>query len=289
MIRYNVCRLKAPKTMPPIEDIDRLVRFEYFWGILNHKHFQSTYGWKKHQAISMWYVHSGGSEIETRDGKRYIIRPGEIKLIPSGVAFRESITDHPCACSSGALFRFRLFDSITFSERLRLPMHVKGDDARRLKPLLVDLIKDMPTAQTLDLSAMARVKQHAMQILSILIELSPDDPSILMRSSGYSTLAPAIDYMHTHLSEKMTRAQLAHATHLSESALYKKFRDHLDCSPMEYLTRLRVEKARQLLLQTTMTLAEIAVHTGFSSPYHLSSIFKKTTGQSPSSYRNAKR
>jgi len=275
--------------MPLIEDIDRLIRFEYLWGIIKHCHYQEVYGWKEHQAISMWYVHSGGSEIETRDGKKYIIRPGEIKLIGSGTAFRESIIDHPEACSSGALFRFRLFDSITLSERLRLPICVKGDHAERLKPLLIDLIKDMPSAQTLDLPAMVRVKQHAMQILSILIELSPDDTYMLMRSSGYSILAPAIDYMHTHLSEKITRSELAHVAHLSESALYKKFRDHLDCSPMEYLIRLRVQKSRRLLAQTTMTLAEIAGHTGFSSPYHLSSVFKKMTGQSPSKYRNVKR
>ncbi|MFP4382237.1 MAG: helix-turn-helix domain-containing protein, partial [Candidatus Sumerlaeia bacterium] len=58
-------------------------------------------------------------------------------------------------------------------------------------------------------------------------------------------------------------------------------------SPMDYLLRLRIDKARQLLMQTSMNLAEIAEHTGFSSPYHLSNVFKKVRGQSPSEYRRS--
>jgi two-component system response regulator YesN len=54
---------------------------------------------------------------------------------------------------------------------------------------------------------------------------------------------------------------------------------------IEYLTRVRIEKAKQLLSDTSMKSANIAYETGFSDPHYFSYIFKKNTGFSPREYR----
>ncbi|GAB3942232.1 hypothetical protein GCM10028805_06530 [Spirosoma harenae] len=61
-----------------------------------------------------------------------------------------------------------------------------------------------------------------------------------------------------------------------------------DLSFGEYIRKLRIEKALQLLETTTYTLTEIAYLTGFSDQSHFTRIFKKTVGQNPSNYRKNK-
>jgi two-component system response regulator YesN len=54
---------------------------------------------------------------------------------------------------------------------------------------------------------------------------------------------------------------------------------------IDYLTRVRIEKAKQLLQDTAMKVADIAFETGFSDPHYFSSIFRKNTGFSPREFR----
>jgi len=58
---------------------------------------------------------------------------------------------------------------------------------------------------------------------------------------------------------------------------------------IEYLTRVRIDKAKQLLWDTSMRSADIAHETGFNDPHYFSNIFKKNTGLSPREYRMSKK
>ncbi|WP_324671460.1 chromate resistance protein ChrB domain-containing protein [Hymenobacter sp. GOD-10R] len=92
------------------------------------------------------------------------------------------------------------------------------------------------------------------------------------------------DHLDTNLSLRLT--EVADTLQVNPSYLSREFARYFDdLSFGEYIRKLRIEKALQLLDTTTYSLAEIAYLTGFSDQSHFTRIFKQHTGQSPASYR----
>lgn len=93
-----------------------------------------------------------------------------------------------------------------------------------------------------------------------------------------------------YIRENYTRPDLSLqdiTAHLSMSTSYFSalFKNHTGTTFIEYLTRLRMEKARELLAATDRKNYEVAAAVGYDDPGYFRSIFKKTTGHSPSEYR----
>ena len=59
-------------------------------------------------------------------------------------------------------------------------------------------------------------------------------------------------------------------------------------SPSQYHLNVRLNRAKELLTSTALSINEIASHTGFESVFYFSKLFKKKNGASPRSYRNGK-
>lgn len=92
------------------------------------------------------------------------------------------------------------------------------------------------------------------------------------------------DHLDTNLSLRLTAA--ADALQVNPTYLSREFARYFDnLSFGEYVRKLRIEKALELLDTTGYSLAEIAYLTGFSDQSHFTRIFKQHTGQNPSAYR----
>ena len=72
---------------------------------------------------------------------------------------------------------------------------------------------------------------------------------------------------------------------LSPSRLRHLFRSQTGCSPRNFLEEQRMRRARELLLLSRQTIAEIAYATGFDNPFYFTLRFKKHTGESPRDFR----
>ncbi len=95
----------------------------------------------------------------------------------------------------------------------------------------------------------------------------------------------AMRYIHEHYTEAITLDMLASMLDCSASHLSRQFKQRADCSPIEYMIRLRIDKARHLLLRTDESLQGIASAIGYSDVYYFSRIFKKHAGLSPLKFR----
>lgn len=95
----------------------------------------------------------------------------------------------------------------------------------------------------------------------------------------------AIRYMRDHLDQKIEMEEIANHVYLSHSGLIWKFKQELGTTPSRYLTFLRIQKAKQLLLNYSYSIAEISEMCGYQNPYYFTNAFRKYTGRSPSSFR----
>lgn len=99
------------------------------------------------------------------------------------------------------------------------------------------------------------------------------------------TMSRALEYIGYNLVSDLSLADIARAANLSERHLYRLFRETVGLSPHQYVIRERVERAKGLLRETDLTIAEVAVSSGFSHHQHLNRHFKGLTGASPERFR----
>lgn len=95
----------------------------------------------------------------------------------------------------------------------------------------------------------------------------------------------SIDYILQHYAEPITVPAIARTISMSPSRFAHLFRKQVGMAPICFLEHRRMEKARQLLLSTRLSVKEIAGQVGFVNQFHFSARFRKLTGQSPRNYR----
>lgn len=92
------------------------------------------------------------------------------------------------------------------------------------------------------------------------------------------------DAIHAHLSENLSLEKLARLVDLSPFHFSRMFKLSIGDSPANYITRIRIERVKSLL-DSSMSIAEISLQTGFSHQSHMTRNFKKLTGMTPAVYR----
>jgi len=91
--------------------------------------------------------------------------------------------------------------------------------------------------------------------------------------------------IHEHYAESITLESLSESLNYSVPHLSSNFKIRTGLSPIDYLIKVRIDKAAALLLETDATLKEIAVGVGYQDPSYLSRMFKKHKGIPPIRYR----
>ncbi|NOU99111.1 AraC family transcriptional regulator [Paenibacillus planticolens] len=227
---------------------------------------------------------AGGKGILRTKSQTYDLMEGSVILLPAH-SDASLIANHALP-----LHAFKLL--ISTQEQLR-PLHPdamlrKSEVASASKmlflpyePAIVSNVEEL-YIHRLPVSEVRHV-QNQMKFHQVILQLLEHQEAKLA-ASEQPTMERSIMYLENHYSEKITSEQLAAIAGVSRSHYSILFKQHTGFSPNEYLSRLRVHRAKELLMTSSSTLREIALKVGYKDEFYLSRRFKQQTGASPSGY-----
>jgi AraC-like DNA-binding protein len=105
------------------------------------------------------------------------------------------------------------------------------------------------------------------------------------RNTSTGGLAAAVQYIQDNLDRHISIDELVEEACMSKSSFYRHFSDEFDMSPLEYITRERVVRARELLADPDNTVTSVSHALGFSSTSHFIDMFKEHEGVTPKQYQ----
>ena len=97
-----------------------------------------------------------------------------------------------------------------------------------------------------------------------------------------------MEHIQNNFHDKISTDELAKIAHMSRSTYLRHFKKLCKCTPQQYLTEIRIEKAMEMLKTTNRSITEISQDCGFFDSAHFSHIFMKAKGISPSAVRKSK-
>ena len=118
----------------------------------------------------------------------------------------------------------------------------------------------------------------SMKSNQIAVQAANAEPPVISRAKSF---------INQHLGEDISLGAVASAVHTSVFYFCKLFRKATGVNFTEYVSRVRTEKAKELLLNRNLRVSEIAFEVGFQSLTHFNRVFKKIVGQSPTEYRES--
>lgn len=245
-------------------------------------------------------VQSGHAE-HILDGERYPISKGDVFVISGKTehGYENPVNFHICNImfrmnflnlsnmdiSSSAGFQALFFlephqtRSIGFQSCLRL---LSKDFAEI--DLFIHKIYDEYTERRIGWKTI--VKAEFLQLVVMLSRLCESES--FENSTGLVKLAPAIAHIEKHYQEPLSVAELAEMSHYSERQFIRLFKAAFDCVPLQYITRLRMHNAQELLINTQLPVTEIAYRCGYSDSNYFSKLFQREVGFSPRDFRKCR-
>ena len=98
-------------------------------------------------------------------------------------------------------------------------------------------------------------------------------------------IRPAINYIDANYDKPIALAEIAKASHLSVSRLAHIFKEQMGITIIDYLTSVRIERAKQLLLATEQNCTEICFQIGYNNQSYFTRTFKELVGMTPRQFR----
>ena len=215
------------------------------------------------------YLEINNEKYKLNPGDAYIIHPGDFCAYYSDD--KEPYKKYWVNFVAGFFFT-ELFKEYNINDRVIRNMDLSGffDELFKLEELYISNDELYIPASKLIFNVLMEIALHQ--------ENDVTSPNI--------ELAHKIRvFLYKSISTRITIDDIAKKFYRSKNDINRQFKNKYNMTPHNYLLNLRIDKAKNLLVNSKQTLAEIANFLCFSSEFHFSNSFKKNVGISPSEFR----
>ncbi|WP_054024574.1 helix-turn-helix domain-containing protein [Bacillus sp. FJAT-28004] len=243
-------------------------------------HFQKTEDTYDHWAL--FIVEEGGFEYRMGNSRSERAVKGEMVLCPPNMTF------------------YRKTDGLSFhliGFQWRNAVSASGEDNTELPPIgKLILLNNKRMSSTLSLFREARYvkdslvleyKKHLLRDLMYVYQIECLNRKINLLYSENQVMQRAVRMLQQQAEAGVSLKVIAMELGISQVQLTRLFKHEFHTTPSAYAANLRMDKIKLMLVNSSLTLAQIAEQCGFTDEHHLSKSFKKTYGMNPSSYRKA--
>ncbi|MGB3933160.1 MAG: helix-turn-helix domain-containing protein [bacterium] len=171
------------------------------------------------------------------------------------------------------ILRLRSWELVTGMVRAALKGGAEAGDVAKMQGTLLERLAAVSGLQEIYHLLQAALKQSLQ-----LVEARQE-------KAHRETIAQAKRYMAQHFAKQLTLEEVARQVHLSPYYFSRLFKEREGLTFIEYLTNLRLEEAKRLLLKTEDKIEAIARRVGYGEANYFSRLFKRKVGMSPSEYR----
>jgi AraC-like DNA-binding protein len=248
----------------------------------------------KHDRVEIMYVIKGQCSVETIENIFHMTK-GDFILLDANVLHRLLVDaenlcrmlniefvfkDKQNPCPSMAELRSAIpsFDKFLHAAAQYVLLKDTDDIYNALKSLILELDKNQQDG----------IMVHLL-LSQIIIRISrlAEEETCYHASPTSAYIRKALSFMHQHYDKDIQIEDIAKNLNIHPSYFHRIFKGHTGLTPIEYLTRLRLEKAKMLLARTDIPIIEISGYIGINSRQYFTFLFKKYTGTTPSRYRNS--
>lgn len=233
-----------------------------FLNIATYTHRNGEYFVKERGHAALSYRLSGEGRFLI-DGKNITVKKGDVVFIPSDMPYKveylcsESIVVHLLDCNYREAEKICVKDKAMIESRFLklLDYRREGYSINRIKACIYDILAHM--AEDRDDTAA--------------------DPDVML----------CMQYLNDHFTEpELTVESLCRDGHISHSTLQRRFKKFLGVTPKQYLTRLRLNKAIDMLSRGDTSVRAIAYACGYDDEKYFSRVFKQTFGCPPMQFNS---
>jgi AraC-like DNA-binding protein/quercetin dioxygenase-like cupin family protein len=190
------------------------------------------------------------------------------------------------------VFKFLLTEPIFRSEaRFGNKLHLAPSARRRVEESLEvmreELSADRPESRMI-------VRARLAELIVRIGRACEEEPESAAKGGAdlqgkHAAIRKAIEFMENQFAEPLTLENIAHQCYLSPHHFCRVFRETTGLSPWEHLTQVRLQAARERLIQTADSITSIALGAGFCDSSHFARVFREHEGMSATQFRKSQR